>query len=109
MIPLILAMGCIFFLCIGTGIGSWAGMDMSEDGPDIKNIIMFLVGTGVCVFACYCMAKASNYYYEKESPKTEIVTSVPAQIDTIITIRNSVPDTSYVYKFNSQDNEKEKL
>ena len=35
-----------------------------------------------------------------ESPKTEITTSVPAQIDTIITTRNSVSDTAYVYKFN---------
>ena len=41
-----------------------------------------------------------DFVTHSRSPKTEIVTSVPAQIDTIITIRNSVSDTSYVYKFN---------
>ena len=97
MIPLILAMGCVFFLCIGVGLASWAGFEMQDDGPDIKNIIIVLVGIGICVFACFCMAKSSDYYHEKESPKTEITTSVPAQIDTIITIRNSVPDTLYTY------------
>ena len=102
MIPLILIMGCIFFLCIGTALGSWAGVDMSENDLDIKNIIMLLVGIGIIVFACFCIVKSSNYYHEKESPKTEIITSIPAQIDTIITIRNSIPDTAYIYKFNSE-------
>ena len=46
------------------------------------------------------MVEAAEYYYEKENPKTEITTFVPAQIDTIIAIRNSVSDTSYIYKFN---------
>lgn len=103
LIPLILTIGCITFLCIGVGLASWAGMEMQDDGPDIKNIIMFLVGTGILTFACFCIAKVSNYYHEKESPKTEITTSIPAQIDTIITIRNSVPDTTYIYKFSPKE------
>lgn len=100
LIALILTIGCTALLLIGAVISSWAGADISDCGPDIKNIIMFLVGTGILTFACFCIYKASNYYHEKESPKTEITTSVPAQIDTIITIRNSVPDTAYIYKFN---------
>lgn len=55
---------------------------------------------GILVFACFCIVKSSNYYHEIENPKTEITTSIPAQIDTIITIRNSIPDTAYIYKFN---------
>ena len=100
MILLILVVGCLFFLCIGIGIASWAGVDMQIDGPDIKSIIMFICGVGLIVFGLFCIAKASEYYNEMESPKTEITTSVPAQIDTIITTRNSVSDTAYVYKFN---------
>ena len=100
LIALILTIGCTALLLIGAVISSWAGADISDCGPDIKNIIMFLVGTGILTFGFFCIAKSINYYHEKESPKTEITTSVPAQIDTIITIRNSVPDTAYIYKFN---------
>jgi len=102
MIPLILTAGCIFFLCIGIGIASWAGIDMQTDGPDIKGIIMFIFGVGLTVFGLFCIAKASEYYHEKSIPKTEITTSVPPQIDTIITTRNSVSDT--IYKFNFTGN-----
>lgn len=100
MIPLILITGCIFFFCIGAGFISWAICDIIEDGPDIKNIIMLLVGIGIHVFSCFSIVKASDYYHEKESPKTEITTSISPQIDTIITTRNSVSDTVYIYKFN---------
>lgn len=100
MIALILTFGCLFFLCIGVGIASWAGVDMQIDGPDIKGIIMFIFGVGLIIFSLFCIAKASDYYHEKSVPKTEITTSVPAQIDTIITIKNSVSDTTYIYKFN---------
>lgn len=98
MILLILVVGCLFFLCMGIGIASWAGMDMQIDGPDIKSIIMFIFGVGLIVFGLFCIVKTS-YYNEMESPKTEITTSVPAQIDTIIITRNSVSDTAYIYKF----------
>lgn len=97
MIPLILTIGCIFFLCVGVGIASWAGVEMSEEGPDIKNIIMFIFGIAVAVFGLFSMAKASDYYHEKESHKTEFTTSVPAQIDTTVTIKNGVSDTLYTY------------
>ena len=99
-ILLILTFGCIFFLCIGIGLVSWAGMDMQIEGSDIKSIIMFIFGIGVLVFGVFCVIKAGTYYRESENPKTEIVTSTPPQIDTIITTRNSVSDTTYIYKFN---------
>lgn len=76
---------------------------MQEDGLNIKNIIMFLVGIGIVAFGAVSICKAGDYYHEKESPKKEITTSVPAQIDTIITIRNSISDTSYIYKFNTEE------
>lgn len=60
---------------------------------------MFICGVGLIVFGLFCVAKASDYYSEREKPKAEITTSVPAQIDTIITTRNSVSDTTYIYKF----------
>lgn len=100
LIPLILTFGCISFLFIGIGLASWAGTDMQIEGPDIKNIIMFIFGMGVLVFGIFCITKASTYYHRNENPKTEIVTSIPPQIDTIITTRNSVSDTTYIYKFN---------
>lgn len=90
----------MLFLCIGIGIASWGGVDIQTEGPDIKNIIMFLVGIGIAVFGIFSIAKASEYYHEESIPKTEITTSAPAQIDTIITIKNSVSDTTYIYKFN---------
>jgi len=96
-------MGCILFLLIGIAIASWGGIDIQCEGPDIKNIIMFLVGIGMIAFGLFSVVKASEYYHEKERPETEIIVSVPAQIDTIITIKNSIPDTSYVYKFNSKE------
>lgn len=97
LIPIILTFGCVTFLCIGTALASWAGVDISEDGPDIKNIIMFLVGIGILVFGFFCIFKASDYCHEKESHKAEITTSVPAQIDTTVTIKNGVADTLYTY------------
>ena len=100
MILLILTMGCMLFLCIGIGIASWGGIDMQDEGPDIKNIIMLLVGIGIAIFGIFCIVKASDYYREDSIPKTEITTSIPPKIDTIITIRNSVSDTTYIYKFN---------
>lgn len=93
-------MGCIFFSCIGIGFTSLAGYDLIEDGPDIKSILMLLVGIGIVVFGFFSMIKAREYYYEKESLKPEITTSISPQIDTIITTRNSVSDTVYIYKFN---------
>ena len=100
LIPLILTFGCIAFFCIGIGLASWAGIDMSEDGIDIKNVVMSLVGIGVIAFGFFSTVKATDYYHEKESLKPEITTSISPQIDTIITTRNSVSDTVYIYKFN---------
>lgn len=97
LIPLILIFGCVVFIFLGAAATAYAGMDMLEEGPDIRNIIMFLVGIGIAVFGCFSIVKASDYYHEKESPKTEIITSVPAQIDTTITIKNGVADTLYTY------------
>ena len=90
----------MLFLCIGIGIASWGGIDMQEEGPDIKNIIMLLAGIGIAIFGIFSVVKASDYYREDSIPKTEIITSIPPKIDTIITIRNSVSDTTYIYKFN---------
>lgn len=101
MIPLILTMGCLFFICLGTAVASWAGTDIHIDGPDIKNIIMFGVGIAVIAFGLYCIVKASDYYHENENPKKEITTSAHPQTDTVITIVNSVPDTIFIYKFDN--------
>ena len=100
MITLILIIGCTLFICIGIGFSAWAGAEMQVEGLDLNNIIMFLVGIGIIVFGLFCVDKASSHYKERESPKTEITTSIPPQIDTVITIRSGVSDTTYVYKFN---------
>ena len=100
LIPIILIFGCLFIFCIGAGLASCAISDIVVDGPDIKSIIMLLVGIGIAAFGSFSVTKSSEYYYEKESSKTEITTSISPQIDTIITTRNSVSDTVYIYKFN---------
>ena len=89
----------MLILCAGIAISSWGISDIQCEGPDIKNIIIVLVGIGITGFSFLSMAKAGEYYQEKESPKTEIITTTPAQIDTIITIKNRVPDTTFVYNF----------
>ena len=94
-------MGCLFFMCLGIAIASWAGIDIHMDGPDIKNTIMFGVGIAVIAFGLYCITKASDYYHENKNPKREITTSAHPQTDTVITIVNSVPDTIYIYKFDN--------
>lgn len=104
MIPLILTMGCLVFICLGTAIATYAGMDIHDEGPDIKNTIMFGVGIAVIAFGLYCITKASDYYHENENPKKEIITSTHPQTDTVITIVNSVPDTIYIYKFDNTKN-----
>ena len=99
MIVLILTIGCIFFLFIGFSVAYWAEINIQTEGSDIKNIIIFILGIAVIIFGFSCVDKAGAYYRENENPKTEIVTSTPLQIDTVITTRNSVSDTTYIYKF----------
>ena len=90
----------MFIICLGIGLGIWATIKMQEEDINIERIIMFLIGIGVTIFGFFCTHETSIYYREKEGSKTEITTSISPQIDTIITIRNSVSDTSYIYKFN---------
>lgn len=77
MIPLILKMGCLLFICLGIAAASWAAIDIQEEGLDIKNAIMFGAGIAVTVFGFYCMTQANDYYNKKENPKKEIITSAP--------------------------------
>lgn len=91
-VPIVLVFGCITFLLIGAVAVAWAGTDMVDDGPDIKNIIAFIAGLAVLVFARYCIEESSKYYNKKG-----FTTFVPAQIDTTITIKNGVADTLYTY------------
>ncbi len=102
MLLLILGMGCILFLLIGVSIAYWAGMDIQTEGLNVKNIVIFTFGIAVIIFGFFCVDQAGVYYRENENPKTEITTSIPPQIDTIITIKNSVSDTTYIYKFNPE-------
>ena len=92
LISIILTFGCITFLLIGIVLVSWAITEMAENNVNIKDIIVLIVGVAVVIFGFYCIAESSKYCHKKE-----FTTSVPAQIDTIITIRNSVPDTLYTY------------
>ena len=102
MVLLVLTMGCMFIICLGIGLGIWATIKMQEEDINIERIIMFLIGIGVTIFGFFCTHETSIYYREKEGSKTEITTSISPQVDTIITIRNSIPDTSYIYKFSTK-------
>lgn len=44
----------------------------------------------------------SNHKLYEETHPTEIVTSLPPQIDTTIIIKNGVSDTTYTYVFQKQ-------
>ena len=92
LILIILTFGCVFFLGIGTVVASWAGVDISEKGLDIKSVITLIVGVAIIIFGYYCVIESGKYYNKKE-----FTTSVPAQIDTTVTIKNGVVDTLYTY------------
>lgn len=92
LIPIILTFGCLSFLGIGSAVASWARVNISEEGLDIKSIIMFIAGVAIIIFAFYCIVESGKYYNKKE-----FTTSVPVQIDTTITIKNSISDTLYTY------------
>lgn len=96
----------MLFICLGIAATSFAAVDIQEEGPDIKNLIMLVAGIAVIAFGIYCVTQAAVYYHEKENPKREIITSTPPQVDTVITIINSTPDTTYIYKF---DNTKDSI
>lgn len=79
-------------LCIGAIAASYAITDMSNKDVDIKNITMLIGGIAVVIFASHCVVESAKYYNKKE-----FTTSVPAQIDTTVTIKNGVADTLYTY------------
>lgn len=93
----------MLFILIGLILTSWAFYRMKEEGTNVGRVIMFIIGLEVILFGLFCTSRVSIYCREKESPKTEITTSISPQIDTVITIRNSVSDTSYIYKFNPKE------
>jgi len=53
----------------------------------------------MCICAVVAISCIFFGMYEDEQKPKEIRTEQPPQIDTIIEIRNSVPDTTYVYIF----------
>lgn len=56
-----------------------------------------------CICAVVAISCVFLWMYEEEQKPKEIRTKQPPQIDTIIEIRNSIPDTTYVYIFYKED------
>lgn len=94
------------FLLLGGGIVlfDWGFIDVSYDGPSIKNVALVLIGVIMLGLWIYLLKRTSdsNHKLYEETHPTEIVTSVPPQIDTTITIKNGVSDTTYTYIFQNQ-------
>lgn len=92
-IGLILLFICgIVTLCLGV-------VDVDYYGFSAKNLLAMLVGVAMLIlWVCLIKEKSeSNHESYIKSHPVEIVTSIPARIDTTITIRNGVADTTYTY------------
>lgn len=88
----------LLFIC-GIGVLCWTVLDIDFYGFSVKNLLTVLVGVAMLVLWVCAIKKRSERNHElyTKSHQVEIVTSTPARIDTTITIRNGVADTTYTY------------
>ena len=93
----------LLFIC-GTILVSCGATRIGVDGPSIKDVALLLTGVIMLALWIYILKREidSNHKLYEETHPTEIVTSVPPQIDTTITIKNGVSDTTYTYIFQKQ-------
>lgn len=91
---LLFVLGVLTF-CLG-----W--IDADYRGFSFKNVLALVCGIvmlGLWIFLTKRVSERNHEIYEETHP-TEIVTSIPPQIDTTITIRNGGDvDTAYTYIF----------
>ena len=99
MLDAIILIGLLILLLGGTILFSLGMTDIIMDGPSIKNVLGLLGGIALLSLFVYSLKETSESNHESyiKSHPVEIVTSTHARIDTTITIRNGVADTTYTY------------
>ena len=85
---LILAIFC--YLLAG---GLVAAAVFEDFGDHLKSTLLFILSIFVIMIGTICLSGSIN-----KSLK-EIECKVPPQIDTVVITKNSVSDTTYIYKF----------
>lgn len=93
----------LLFIC-GVLLSSYGIISINYEGPSIKNVVLLLIGVIMLALWIHLLKRASDHNHKlyEETHPTEIVTSVPPQIDTTITIKSGISDTTYTYIFQNQ-------
>ena len=102
MTNVLIAIGLVLLFICGVILTSYAIISIHYDSFSIKNVLLLLIGVIMLVLWVYLIKRVnnSNHEFYEETHPTEIVTSIPPQIDTTITIRSSGDvDTVYTYIF----------
>lgn len=104
MINVLIFIGLIPLFCGGVALTASGIIDIDYSGFSIKNGLMLFIGIGMLCLWIFLLKKESdsNHKLYEETHPTEIVTSLPPQIDTTIIIKNGVSDTTYTYVFQKQ-------
>lgn len=104
MANVLIVIGLIMLLLCSILLISYGGISLDCDGPSIKNVSLLLIGLVMFGLWIYLLKRESdsNHKLYEETHSTEIVTSLPPQIDTTIIIKNGVSDTTYTYVFQKQ-------
>lgn len=101
MINVLIVIGLILLFICGVIFSSYGMISINYDGHSIKNVSLLLIGVLMLASWIYLLKGLSDHNHKlyEETHPTEIVTSHLPQIDTIITIKNGIPDTTYTYIF----------
>ena len=103
MINVLIVIGLVLLVICGIILTSYGAISIDSD-PSIKNFALLLTGVimlGLWIHLLVRESDSNHKLYEETHP-IEIVTSVPPQIDTTITIKSGVSDTTYTYIFQKQ-------
>lgn len=104
MSDILIFIGLILLFCGGVVLTTWGIINIDCDGPSIKNVSLVLIGLIMLALWLLLVKRTSdsNHKLFEETHPIETVTSLPPQVDTTITIKNGVSDTTYTYIFNRQ-------
>lgn len=103
MINVLIVIGLVLLVICGIILISYGGISIDSD-PSIKNFALLLTGVIMLILWIHLLTRVrdSNHKLYEETHPIEIVTSVPPQIDTTITIKSGISDTTYTYIFQRQ-------
>ena len=81
----------LLFIC-GVLLTTYGVISLDCDGPSVKNVALLLIGIIMLALWIHLLKRASDIEHKRygETHSTEIVTSVPPQIDTTIIIKSGI-------------------